>query len=351
LCGTVSMAKRDARKLSPEVQHELRVRAVKAHLAGRTYELIGEHLEVSTTFVGKAVNLYREGGWEGLEPLKRGRPEGSCRRLSPSEEREIQKLITDKTPDQLKMPFVLWTRPAVAQLVSERFGTKLPVRTLGDYLRKWGFTPQKPQKRALERDDAAIRAWLEIEYPALRRRAVKEGAEILWEDETGVSNQDNRGHGFAPKGKTPTVRGMAKRATVSMASAISNGGTLRFMVYKGAINAGVFLGFLKRLVKSTDRKIFLIADNLPAHKAIKVRQWIEANSERLELFLLPPYAPELNPDEYLNQVLKSRMAQQAKTDSVSALKRQVRSVMQSIRRTKGLVESFFLKDEIYFAAL
>ena len=207
-------------------------------------------------------------------------------------------------PDQLQLPFALWTRRAVRDLITPRFGKTLGLSTVQLYLQRWGMTPQKPLARARERQPSAIAAWLAQHYPAIARRAKAAGAAIYWGDETGISNQDQIGRSYAPRGQTPVIRRTAKRITQSMISAVSNRGLMRFMFYEGALNADRFTAFLRRLGKDAGQKVFLIVDNLKVHHAAKVKTWVAAHAHEIELFYLPAYAPDHNPDEYLNNDLK-----------------------------------------------
>lgn len=157
------------------------------------------------------------------------------------------------------------------------------------YLRRWEFTPQQPLTRARQRSDAAIAAWLQRDYPKIARRARQERALIYWGDETGISNQDQIGRGYAPKGQTPVVHKTAKKLATSMISAVNNRGLMRFMCFAGALNAALFIVFLRRLIASGSGKLFLIVDNLRVHHAVKVRRWVEAHRGEIELLFLPPY--------------------------------------------------------------
>lgn len=342
--------KRDARSLSTEAQHELRIRAVKMKLSGMTYKEVSGHLDIATSSIQNWMTLYHEGGFQNLKPLKRGRKKGEQRTLSAKQEKAIQKHIAEKTPEQLKMDFALWTRPVIREFIRQRYGIELPVRTLGEYLKRWGYTPQRPKRRAYEQQPEEVKEWLDVEYPKIEKRAKREDAEILWSDETGFSNQDNRARGYAPKGKTPVARGMAKKVTISMISAVSNRGALRFMMYKGALNTEKFLEFLKRLIKGARRKIFLIVDNLRVHKAKRVRQWLEKVAGQIELFFIPPYSPELNPDEYLNQTVKAQIANKPPAESTKDLGERVRSKMRSNQRKPELVKSLFAHPAVRYAA-
>jgi transposase len=342
--------KRDVRKEKPEVILELRRRAVALKQDGHTHDEIAALLNVSEGASRKWWRLHREGGQAALALGRRGRRTGEIRTLTKEQERSVRRVITDKTPEQIKMPFALWTRPAIAQMIEQRHGVRLPVRTLGEYLKRWGFSPQRPRKTAYERDPVEVRKWLEHDYPRIARRARREKAEVLWGDETGVSNQDHPGRGYAPRGRTPVVRGLARRASTSMISAVGNRGTLRFMVYQGGLKAGTFLMFLKRLVQGSKRKVFLIVDNLRVHKALLVRHWLEANKQRIELFYLPPYSPDLNPDEYLNNTLKSRLRNQPKAGDVAGVQRMVRSQMRQTQSDPALIRRLFQHEAVRYAA-
>jgi transposase len=344
------MASRDVRKESPEVIYELRKRAVGMKLQGSTHEEIAAILDVSVAASRLWWRIYREGGEEGLALGQRGRPPGTCRTLTPAQEKAVRKAIADKTPDQLKMDFALWTRPVIAQYIVERYGIKLPVRTLGNYLKRWGFTPQRPKKVAYEQQPGAVRDWIDHSYPEIARRAKAENAEILWGDETGVSNQDHAGRGFAPKGKTPVARGVAKRVTTSMISAIGNRGDARFMIYKGGLKSATFIKFLTRLIKGAKRKIFLIVDNLRVHKAKVVLAWVAERAERIELFHLPSYSPELNPDEYLNNTVKSKMRNLKVASTQDELRAQLTKVMKSTQRKRELIRNLFKHPKVAYAA-
>lgn len=345
------MMKRDARRLSTEAQYELRTRAVKMLQADKSYREVSALLEVSTTALQNWMGLFREGGMAALYPKRRGRICGTARRLTARQEQVIQRLIADKDPEQLKLPFVLWTRPAVGELVWKRYGIRLPVRTLGEYLKRWGYTPQRPKKRAYEQQPEEVRRWLDTEYPAIERRAARENALILWGDETGVSNQDQRGRGYAPRGQTPVVRGMAQKIRVNMVSAVGNRGDLRFMSYKGSMKVATFIRFLGRLIRSSDQKVFFIVDNLRTHRSAAVRKWVAKRADQIELFHLPSYSPELNPDEYLNQAVKAQLKNRPwgsdRKGIHSALKRQ----MVRNQRNPKLVARLFEHPRVRYAAV
>ncbi len=344
------MAIRDARKLGSDTQHELRCRAVTLRKQGHTHGEIAEILEVSESAVRKWWTLYRRGGKRALRLGQRGRRQGACRSLDSEQERHIKRMIIDKTPEQLKMPFALWTRQAIQELVDQKYGVKMPIRTVGHYLFRWGFTPQRPRKRAYEQQPAAVKKWLLDTYPNIAKRAQKEGAQIHWCDQTGISSTDHRGRGYAPQGRTPIAGTQADRFSISMMSALTNRGTLRFMVYRRGLKIATFIKFLRQLIKSTDSKVFLIVDNLQVHRSKIVREWTDERRDQIELFFLPPYCPELNPDEYLNNTVKAQMRNQPAPRSRDELQARLRNRMKSNQRRPHLMKKLFEHPCVKYAA-
>ena len=344
------MATRDARKLGAAAQQELRRRAVALRRKGRKHSEIADLLAVSESAVRKWWTLYRRGGGRALRLGQRGRRQGACRTLRPEQEQRAKRMIIDKTPEQLKMPFALWTRQAVQELMDGTYGVKMPIRSVGNYLRRWGFTPQRPRKRAYEQQPAAIKQWLRETYPRIAKRAKQEGGQVLWCDQTGISSEDHRGRGYAPQGRTPIAGTQAARFSVSMISALTNRGKLRFMVYRRGLKIATFIKFLSRLIRSTDSKVFLIVDNLQVHRAGKVRDWVEKHDAHIELFFLPPYCPELNPDEYLNNTVKSQLRNHPAPRSQDQLQGSLRRCMKSNQRRPHLVRSLFDHPSVRYAA-
>lgn len=291
------MEKIDGRKLKKEVQQALRDQVVLLRKQGKTNKDVAEYLTMNPQQCSRIWQKYERGGRKEILLKTRGRRHGEKRNLTDEQERYVQKAIVDKTPDQLKFPFALWTREAVRQLIGRQYGFDMPIRTVGEYLKRWGFTPQKPIKRAKEQNSHAVEQWLKHEYPRIARSAKKEKAEIYWGDETGVQNEANRVRGYGPKGVTPILTVSAKRAHISMVSAITNEGKVRFMVYRESMTQDKLITFMSRLIRDTGRKVYLILDNLKVHHAKKVAQWLTAHHEQIAVFYLPSYSPELNPDE------------------------------------------------------
>lgn len=285
------MPHRDARSLPAAAQEEKRHLGIRLRQEGRTFAAIGATVGVHWATVLGWWHRFEAGGPAALTARRRGRRSGTQRRLTPAQERTMQRLIADKTPDQLRLPFALWTRAAIGDLIRQRYGVRLPVRTIGHYLKRWGFTPQKPLKRAYEQRPEAIRRWLTHQYPAIAARARREGGEIHWGDETGLSTSDPRGRGYAPRGQTPVLRVVSQRKSVSFLSTITNQGKVRFMVLHGPLSAPSLIRFLQRLRRDSGHKVFLILDNLNGHKAAKVRAWVRAHRDELEIFYLPPCPP------------------------------------------------------------
>ena len=207
------------------------------------------------------------------------------------------------------------------QFIEQDYGLKLSVRTVGKYLKRWGFTPQKPIKKAYEQRPAEVQQWLEQDYPQIAARAKAEKAEIHWGDETGLRSDDVRGRGYAPKGQTPVVRVNNKRESLSIISTVTNQGKVRWKIFDGAMNADLLIDFFGRLVKDSEQKVFLILDNLRVHHCRKVKEWLADHVEAIEVFYLPSYSPELNPDECLNADLKEGVTKRAPARSKGQLKR------------------------------
>ena len=258
--------------------------------------------------------------------------------------------MVDKTPDQLKLPFALWTRDAVKLLIRQLFDIEMPIRTVGEYLKRWGFTPQKPVKRAHEQSSQTVQKWLDRDYPVIFSRAKQEKAEIHWVDETGVQTGANRVRGFSPKGETLVIRMVAKKSHVSMISAITNGGKVRFMMYQETMNSELLIKFMTRLIKDAGRKVFLILDNLRVHHSKNVKQWLEEHREQIEVFHLPSYSPELNPDEYLNGNLKNKVHSGKPVRIREDLEKKTRSFMRTLLKRPAHVRSYFKHHKVAYAA-
>lgn len=339
----------DARRLSTEAQQQIRNQAIRLKKSGRTYREISEIIGVHQSGIGRWYRAYKRGGTKDIRIKKRGRPKGACRTLSPQQEKELQKAIYDKCPDQLKLPFALWTRIAVQQLIKRLWSIDMPIRTVGEYLKRWGFTPQKPLRRAYKQNPKAVKAWLDEQYPAIAKRAKKERAEIHWGDETGLCNDSYHGRSYAPRGETPAIRLHPRCKRVNLISTVTNQGKVRFMVYKDRMNSNILIKFMERLIKNSDKKIYLILDNLKVHHSYVVRDWLEEHEEKIEIFFLPSYSPELNPDEYLNCDLKVGVHSGIPARTKKQLASKAISHLRKLQRLPKRVTKYFKHPKIAYA--
>lgn len=348
------MDKEDARFQKLEQLHERRKQVVRLHRAGHGVMAIVALTGLSYPAVRKALDLYAAGGAAALKPRRRGRSTGAGRSLSPEQEEAIRHTICDKRPEQLKMAFALWTRAAVMQLIEQQCGITLSVRAVGNYLRRWGFTPQKPIKRAYEQRPEAVQQWLQHEYPALEQRARAEGAEIHWGDETALVNTDVRGRSYAPRGKTPVALAVGgTRQKLSMISTVTNRGRANWMIIEGAFNHERLIEFFEALVRDgrrVQRKVFLILDNLGVHHCKPVKAWLAEHTADIEVFYLPSYSPELNPDERLNADLKHAIGTKVPVRTKAKLHAAASEHMAFIEANPERVRAYFQDPIVKYAA-
>jgi transposase len=348
------MEKIDFRKLGIEAQEALRRRAIYlVENEGKSQQAAGDAVGVSRQTVNGWVNAYKVSGESSIGDRRRISHRKGKGALSPQESAQVRKWIAGKHPEQLKLPFVLWTAPAVQQLIQEHFGKRLAIRRIQKYLSRWGYTPQKPVIRAKERLDEKIQAWIKTQYPAIAKRAEQEKARIFWGDETGIQNHDQIGRSYAPRGETPIVQNTSKKFKNSMISALSNRGELNFMLYDGSLNVKLFIEFLKRLIRQQKgRKCFLIVDHLKVHHAKKVKRFLSFPliRKRLEIHYLPPYAPDYNPDELLNNDLKQQLRQKPFPQDKAMLLDCATAVLEAIQSQPERIQSYFHHNSLKYAA-
>jgi transposase len=344
------MEKRDARKLSTDAQQELREIAIRLKKSGMTYKEISGITDVQLTTVCQWWKAYERCGKNAIDIKKRGRPTGTCRTLSTEQEKELQKAIQDNYPDQLKIPFALWSRAAVQQLIRQFYSIDMPIRTVGEYLKRWNFTPQKPLRKAYRQNPKAVEKWISEEYPTIAGRAEKEKAEIRWGDETGLCNDSYFGRSYAPCGQTPAIRLRPGCQRINLISTVTNQGKVRFMIYKDKMNAQTLIQFMKRLIKDSHRKKFLILDNLKVHHSNIVREWQKTHKKKIGIFFLPSYSPELNPDEYLNCDLKVGVHSGTPARTENQLKKKAFSHLKMLQKKTTRVKNYFLHPKISYAA-
>lgn len=332
----------DYRTVDSKAVYELKKVALRLRRKGKEVKEICEITGLADKTVRMAFEAYDAGGINAIKPKKRGRKTGEKRTMSAEQEREIITLLVDHDPTQLKLKGCMWTRSSVKELIKQKYGIIMPNRTVGEYLRRWGFTVQRPAKREANQKPEQVEAWLNEEYPTIHRKAKAENAEIFWGDETAVQNLANYARGYAPKGQTPVVKVQAKKMHINMISAISNRGELRFLLYSEAINSERLIGFMETLIKTANgRKVYFILDNLRVHHSKQVSQWVDAHKDEIALFHLPPYSPEYNPDEYLNNDLKQSIGSQAMVQNIRELEANTSAFMNRLSDEPDHVKAYF----------
>ncbi len=336
----------DARKLPRAILEEKRRTVYQLRHRDMTRAEIGEIVGIHPDTIGRWLRFDKK----ELAINRGGRKVGDARQISAEDEQRVRQKIVDKSPDQLKLAYALWTRKAVQELIKAETGVAMPIRTVGDYLKRWGMTPRKPQKRAYEQRTPEVKAWLEEDYPEIQARAKQENAEIYWGDETGLRNDCQHERGYAPKGKTPVIRLNAKRESINMISAVTNQGKVRFRFFEGNMNADVLIDFMMRLLKDAKRKVYLILDNLRVHHAKPVKEWLEQHKKMIHVFYLPAYSPELNPDEDLNCDLKAGVHSGVPARNKKQLKAKASKHMKMLQRKSSRVRKYFHHEKIHYAA-
>ena len=337
----------DGRTVNRSKLEERRIEAVMRVQAGEAPTAVAREMGLYTNRIFIWLAAYRSGGWQALRARKAmGRP----KRLDAKEIRWIYDAVTSKTPLQFKLPFALWTRAQIRTLIAQRFAVKLSLVSVGRLLAQLGLTCQRPLFRAYQQDSSLVEHWLKEEYPKIRARAKREKAEIFFEDESGVRSDFHSGTTWAPKGKTPVVRVTGQRFSLNMISAVSPRGELRFMVVRGGVNAGVFIDFLKRLMHGQRRPVYLIVDGHPSHRSKKVKAYVESLQGKLRLFFLPPYSPELNPDELVWNDVKNNGVGRTLVRGPADLMRAVVGRLRYLQKCPAVVRSFFEHPETRYAA-
>lgn len=340
----------DARQLSDDVLEALRVRALRGCELGFTQSDVADLLGLARETVCRWWSAYTSSGEEGLPGDRTGRPLGSGRALSDDQGLHIQQLLVQNSPGQLGIASPLWSRCAVRDLVKKEFGIDLAVRTIGEYLKRWGFTAKRPGRHSVNQEPEEVREWLEETYPDIENQARKQGAEIFWCDETGCQADHQPGCGYAPNGEPATMDIPDSHIRCNQISAISNQGSVRFMTYQSTMTAVLFIDFLEKLVAGVNHKIFLIADRLKAHDSKAVVQWMAEHKDWIELFFLPRYSPELNPDEYLNNDLKGNVNKAGLPSNKEELRSRVQSFMHKLLHLPKRVRNYFKHPRIQYAA-
>jgi len=341
------MRKDDARKLDHATLEALRIRAVGMVQKGESPEVVGKALGLNRTTVYEWLAMYRRGGWDALKakPVPGRKP-----KLSGKQMKWVFDTVTQKNPMQLKFEYALWTREMVAEVIKEKYGIKLAANSVGRLLAQLGITSQKPLHQAIERDEALVQKWLKTEYPKIKKMALAEGADIYFGDAAHMRSDHHAGCTWGKKGETPIVRATGARHGISLISAITSKGHMRFMIKeKGGVNADVFIDFLKRLLVGATRPIYLIVDRGPAHRSKKTKEFVETLGGKLKLYFLPPYSPDKNPDELVWKHLKADTVGRMVTTGKADFKSKVTSSMRSLQKNPEKIASFFQKPSLRYA--
>ena len=342
------MRKDDARKLDHATLEALRVRAVAMVQKGESPEVVGKALGLNRTTIYVWLAMYRRGGWGALKakPVP-GRPS----KLGGKQLKWIFDTITQKNPLQLKFEYALWTREMVAKLIKDRYAIRLAANSVGRLLAQLGITPQRPLYQALERDPSLVKTWLETEFPKIKKAAQTQGADIYFGDAAHIRSDHHAGRSWGKCGATPIVATTGARHGMSLISAITSKGHMRFMIKeKGGVNSEVFIEFLKRLLVGAKRAVFLIVDRGPAHISKKTKAFVATFGPRLKLFYLPAYSPDRNPDELVWKHLKADTVGRMVTTSKADFKSKVVSSMRSLQTNPNKIRSFFQKPSLQYAA-
>ena len=338
----------DARTLDHKTLTELRKRAVASVQQGQRPEDVARALGINLRTVFRWLALYRSGGWGKLDARKRG---GRPPKLEAQALKWVYDTVLGTNPLQLKFPFALWTTAMIGELIAKRFGVHLSRSSVCRLLAQMGLSAQRPLWRAYQQDPEAVRRWKEEDYPALRRRAGRLGAQIFFGDEAGVRSDFHSGTTWGLRGQTPIVSSTGARFRVNMISAVSAQGQLRFMLTEGRVTASVFVEFLRRLMARASAPIFLVVDGHSTHKAKLVRRFVESQGGRLELHYLPAYSPELNPDELVWNNLKTHTLGRKVMASREELRRMVLSHLHRMQKLPALIRSFFRAPTTRYTAL
>jgi transposase len=341
------MKRRDGRKLGRKALEDIRIQAVQQVEAGESPEDVVRTLGFSRAVIYDWIAKYRDGG---VDALRAKRATGRPPKLNGKQLKWLYNTITQKNPLQLKFEFALWTRGMIREVIRKQFGVRLSEVSVGRLLKKLGLTPQRPLRRAYQQDPKKVERWLKKEFPRIRALAKKEGATVFFQDEAGVRSDFHAGTTWAPRGQTPVVPATGQRFGLNVASAVSPRGELRFMIFEGRMNGEKFIEFLKRMMHNAQRPIFLIVDGHPSHRARKVLEFVQSTDGWLRLFFLPPYSPELNPDELVWNHLKNHGVGKRIPRSRDELKDIVTRHLRSLQRLPDIVRGFFRQRDVRYAA-
>ncbi len=328
----------DGRTLSLETSETIRIMAGRRVREGERPSDVIRSYGLCRTTIYRWLRAARRGG---LRSLKARKHPGPSARLTARQRAQVIRWINGKDPRQYNFEFALWTRKIVAALIREKCGITLGLTAVGRLLAELEITPQKPLRRAYERDPKAIKRWIETDYPRLQARAKRRNARIFFLDEAGVRSDPVLGRSWAPRGETPQVSTSGQRQSINAISAVNGRGAFWFKVFSGRFNKERFLKFLKAFMRHRTYPVFLILDGHPSHRARVVAQYVQSLKGRLELHFLPGYAPELNPDEFVWNHLKKQGVSKKPLRKNESLRARVQHDLEQIKRRPALVRSFF----------
>jgi len=339
------MKRIDGRSLDHRTLEHLRRLAVQRVRDGEKPSAVVKSLGFCRTSIYKWLRSYRKGGAAALASHK---SDGPTPKLTESQRQKVRSWIVGKDPRQWGFDFGLWTRKIVQQMLLDKFGVSLTLPSVGHLLTSLQITPQKPLRRAYERDEAAVTKWKEETYPTLRRRARRNKAEIFFLDEAGVRSDSPLGRSYGLKGRTPVVKTSGKRQSINAISAVNSQGAFWYNVYAGKLNGALFIQFLRDFMRRRRKPVYLVLDSLPAHKTKSVEAYVRSTEKKLELHFLPTYAPDTNPDEFVWHHLKQNGTSKKPLRTDESLKDRVTADLSAIQSDPALVRSFFMAESVAY---
>ena len=341
------MAKIDGRTLNHKALEHLRRLAVKRVLEdGEAPSGVMKSLGLCRTTIYPWLRKHAD---KGMEALVERIAQGPEPKLTEKQRQQVKRWILGKDPRQYGFDFGLWSRRIVQALIQEKLGIALGLTAVGRLLASLEITPQKPLRRAYERDPAAVDLWLKETYPKLKQRAQRLGAKIFFLDEAGFQSDPPLGRTYGLKGKTPVVKTSGQRQRLNVISAVNARGEFWAVTYTGKLDAEAFVAFLVNFLRGRTGKVFLVVDGHPAHKANLVKACVQNLRGRLELYFLPPYAPDLNPDEFVWSHMKNNGVSKKPLKQNESLQKRIEQDLNALKENSGLIRSFFCAESVVYA--
>lgn len=325
--------------------NKIRTDLVRAVASGVHPEDAAVSLGVGRSTAFGWLRMARDGGVEALTVKKAPGPEP---KLTQAQMDQVMRWLVGKDPRQLQFDFALWTRAMVGELIRREFGVTYTPQGVGKLLARLGFSPQRPLVRAYQQDPERVARWKTEEYPKVKALAAEEGATILFADEASVRTDYHAGTTWAPVGVTPVVRGTGARPSINMISAVTPRGQLYFSFLDGAGNSANFTAFLTRLLHDIEGKLFVIVDGHSAHTAKATKKFVKEQEGRLSLFFLPPYSPELNPDEWVWKNIKHDRVGRLAARTKDEMREAIDTSVQRLQKISTLVIGFFRDPDLAY---